>query len=58
VSSPGGDEDHDDELMTGVREHRRRSNPLGTERLLAREVDEDLTEVLFGETVEPPTSDS
>jgi hypothetical protein len=48
----GGDED---EKTTTLRSHRKRPEPHGTERLLAEEVDENLTDLLFGETSQPPT---
>jgi hypothetical protein len=48
----GGDED--EEATTTMRPHRKRPEPHGTERLVAEEVDENLTDLLFGEMSEPP----
>ncbi len=56
MSDTGGDgyEDEDDPTAR-VRVHRWRSEPPGTERLLAEEEDEGLTDLLFGEEREPPS---
>ena len=48
----GGDEDNE---ATSLPSHRRRPNSNGTARLLAEKVDEDLTDLLFGEMSQPPT---
>ena len=48
----GGDED--EEAATTLRSHRKQPDPHGTERLLAEQVDENLTDLLFGEMSEPP----
>lgn len=47
----GGDDDNE---ATTLRSHRKRPNPNGTARLLAEKVDEDLTDLLFGEMSQPP----
>ena len=51
----GGDEE--EEATTTLRSHRRQAAPPGTERLLAEQVDENLTDLLFGEMSEPPVRD-